>query len=555
MTITYHSGGRLQGIETDRLGDIIIQGYNGGVGSTARGGGGGGGSGAVGGNGQGDFNPAGDGGIGLQNDITGTNTYYAGGGGGGRDFDANANSRVGYGGTGGGGNGQVAGTDYLGGGGGGGSGDGGSYVQAGVGGKGVVILQFTTSGTSYSQTGTYDTPDTSTVSGKTILRWTGSGTFVLSSGTPDVEYLVVAGGGGGYSSSVSKRGTGGGGAGGLLTGTKSSMVNGTYTVTIGNGGAVSNNGDDSVFSDVTTTGGGTGGNNSNSSDAQDGGSGGGSGEFTTTSTPLGETINLTGTPVIPTDVPDYSRFEETDTRKMYSYLPISKSGCLAYYNFEQTSGTLTNQATTSNGFTDGLGSAVDGTNNGATQTATGKIGNAWSFDGTNDYISISNNTSLPSGAEVFTYNIWVNLDTWTGYRTFFSLGTGVTNEALYVTNDGNSNDGNVEVHRYGGEVGDSSPTTIAIGTWNMITVTYTGTTVELFINGVSVDTTVHTLNVDENGMRIGKNSHNSEFMDGKLDEFSVWNRVLTTDEISLLYNSGTGATVDNALSWKEKGTT
>jgi hypothetical protein len=555
MTVTYHSGGRLQGIETDRLGDIIIQGYNGGVGSTARGAGGGGGAGAVGGNGQGNGSPAGDGGIGLQSDITGTNTYYAGGGGGGRDYDAYANSRVGYGGNGGGGNGQVTGTDYLGGGGGGGSGDGGSYTQAGAGGKGVVILQFTTSGTSYSQTGTYDTPDTSTVSGKTILRWTGSGTFVLSSGTPDVEYLVVAGGGGGYSSSVSKRATGGGGAGGLLTGTKSSMANGTYTVTIGNGGAVSNNGDDSVFSDVTTTGGGTGGNNSNSSDAQDGGSGGGSGEFTTTSTPLGETINLNDTPTLPSDVPDYSRFEETDTRKIYTKLPISKTGCLAYYNFEQTTGDLINQATTSNGFTDGLGSSADGTNNGATQTATGKIGNAWSFDGSNDYVSIASNNSIPMGAEPFTYNIWVNPDSFSGWNAYLSLGTGAVGQALDLTNDGGTQNGSINIERYGGTAVSSGSSTIALNTWTMLTVTYDGTTIKLFFDGVQVGSNTYAFNIANNGVNFGKTPWNSDYGDVKLDEMTIWNRVLTTSEISLLYNSGTGATVDTASSWKEKGTT
>ncbi len=62
-----------------------------------------------------------------------------------------------------------------------------------------------------------------------IHTFTSSGTFTISSGTGDVEYLVIGGGGG---ASI-----GGGGAGGYLTGTNASMVVGSYTVTIGAGGA------------------------------------------------------------------------------------------------------------------------------------------------------------------------------------------------------------------------------------------------------------------------------------------------------------------------------
>ena len=114
------------------------------------GGGGGGGRGAVGGNstknGSGDAT-GGSGGIGSQINITGTNTYYAGGGGGGV---ASTAVSAGSGGNGGGGSGSKgsatasAGTNGLGGGGGGGgfnvspdvSGNGGN------GGTGVIIIRF-----------------------------------------------------------------------------------------------------------------------------------------------------------------------------------------------------------------------------------------------------------------------------------------------------------------------------------------------------------------------------------------------------------------------------
>jgi hypothetical protein len=213
----------------------------------------------------------------------------------------------------------------------------------------------------------------------------------------------------------------------------------------------------------------------------------------------------------------------------------SKSNCIAYYNFEQTSGNLINQATTASGFTNGLGTALVGTNSGATQTATGKIGNAWDFDGSNDYVSTPTNSAIPIGTEPCSFNIWVNPDTFTGYNTMFSLGTGASNQALYVTNDGNANDGGIEVHRYGGTVVTSGSTNMILNAWNMVTLTYTGSSVLLFLDGVQVGSGTHSFGTNDTGIRIGKNSHGGEFFGGRLDEFSVWTRVLTPAEITTLY--------------------
>ena len=126
--------------------------------------------------------------------------------------------------------------------------------------------------------------------------FTSSGTFSISSGNGDVEYLVVAGGGGGGGGFA-----GAGGAGGLKTsvsgvqnagGTPLNaavlyVTNGSsYTVTVGAGGAGGNQrsgvpGSNSVFGSITAHGGGRGGGNpgSNTPDknADDGGSGGSAG--------------------------------------------------------------------------------------------------------------------------------------------------------------------------------------------------------------------------------------------------------------------------------------
>ena len=117
-----------------------VQGYRGGNSSPSNNASGGGGAsavGTVGGSGTG-----GAGGDGRQNDITGTNTWYAGGGG------AGGSSAGGAGGQGGGAAGSTSrfgsgGTNGLGGGGGGGW-AAGSSGEGGAGGHGVVIIRRST---------------------------------------------------------------------------------------------------------------------------------------------------------------------------------------------------------------------------------------------------------------------------------------------------------------------------------------------------------------------------------------------------------------------------
>jgi hypothetical protein len=160
--------------------------------------GGGGGAGALGGNGtvSSPTLTGGNGGNGLQNNITGTSTYYAGGGGGGVFGDATGYTS-GTGGSGGGGNGAIqpsssggaAGSNATANTGGGGGGGSGLIATAGFaggsGGSGIVILRYPTADVaSYTATGL--TPTETTVGTDTILSFTtvGTGTITFTLSTP-----------------------------------------------------------------------------------------------------------------------------------------------------------------------------------------------------------------------------------------------------------------------------------------------------------------------------------------------------------------------------------
>ena len=133
--------------------------------------GGGGGAGAAGSNGT--SSAGGAGGNGLANSITGSAVTYAGGGGGSANSSGTAAGGSGGGGAGSNGSGSVSGSGTANlGAGGGGTHDG----TSGAGGSGVIIL--TMADDNYSGNVTGGPTVVTGVSGKTVVTFTGTGTYV-----------------------------------------------------------------------------------------------------------------------------------------------------------------------------------------------------------------------------------------------------------------------------------------------------------------------------------------------------------------------------------------
>ena len=129
---------------------------------------------------------------------------------------------------------------------------------------------------------TTGSPTVTTVSGKTCVQFTGSGS-ITNSQAGLVEVLVVGGGGGG-----GQRNGGGGGAGGHLYSTSLYVQSGTLTVTVGAGGAAGTGGVSSsgsaglsgqasgIGTSIVAPGGGGGGNQTGGNGGSGGGGVGGS---------------------------------------------------------------------------------------------------------------------------------------------------------------------------------------------------------------------------------------------------------------------------------------
>jgi len=234
----------------------------------------------------------------------------------------------------------------------------------------------------------------------------------------------------------------------------------------------------------------------------------------------------------PTHVPANSRFEETDTQKIYY-----SDGSIAVSP-------------------DTLGSAADGTPNGPTQNAAGKVGSySWSFDDVNDRVTLGSSLSqwnyMHTASNSWTINFWHKQSS-TNENVIFS--NNEDTNGFNLQKSGNLM--NLQVWRNGGGLvyQDSTDNTFIpdSSNWYFYTITYDGTNMKWYRNADLKRTSPESGDFGtgnaQYSLKFGsRGNEGGYFIDGSFDELSFWNRALTSTEIGYLYNSGSGRTVPDAI--------
>jgi uncharacterized protein YjdB len=198
------------------------------------------------------------------------------------------------------------------------------------------------------------------------------------------------------------------------------------------------------------------------------------------------------------------------------------NGLVAAYSFNAGSGTTV---------ADASGNGNTGTITGATWSAAGKYGNALSFNGTNNFVTVNESGSLDlTGA--MTLEAWVNPSalgsTWR--CVLLKEQSGGLIYALYANTDTNRPSGHVYISS---EFDTRGTAALATNTWTHLAVTYDGTTLRMFVNGVEASNKVVGGNIKTStgALRIGGNSVWGEYFSGLIDEVRVYNRALTAAQI------------------------
>ena len=188
------------------------------------------------------------------------------------------------------------------------------------------------------------------------------------------------------------------------------------------------------------------------------------------------------------------------------------------------------------------GKSVTGSLNGNVSIDTLNNVKSFSFDGSGDYIS---GTLTNTGDFDFTVSTWVFETNGTTNNTIWMIGSGSSsNNPNPSVALGIDSAGSLDFFVFSGiEIRMTNfRDTFGINKWHHIVCTRTGTTLKYFINGVDQGRPIdnsHTLSIAANsifniGARTGNQLGNNP-MHGKIANFRIFNRVLSTDEIYQLY--------------------
>lgn len=204
-----------------------------------------------------------------------------------------------------------------------------------------------------------------------------------------------------------------------------------------------------------------------------------------------------------------------------------RQGLVGYWPFEETSGTtaVDYSGNGKNGFCTNMGVSCSST--------TGKVGNAFSFDGSNDYIDIGI-SGLPISSSNRTVCLWAKTDVASGYDWTIGYGSTGIRSSFALGTQGT----NLDLSAFGNDLVVNNFWTI--GTWKFICGEYNGTHAMLYTNGQLNITQIKSFNTGSSAAYIGRQVPVSEYWDGMIDEVTIWNRTLSEAEVSQLYNAGDG---------------
>lgn len=214
--------------------------------------------------------------------------------------------------------------------------------------------------------------------------------------------------------------------------------------------------------------------------------------------------------------------------------PIASTGLYAVYKAESNAN-------------DSLGT-YNGTAQGGLTYIAGKSGNAFTFNGTNAFVSLPNG-SLSSLGTSFSYSFWINPTLISGIGAMINTYTSTGGNKGFYTRYNSG--GIIQTYAFNSAgtaiINGAEGGTISPGSWQMITITFDGSNVRTYKNATIQDTTAYsgvigfdTTTYPSIGCLHYESLTYAYFVNGKIDEVNFWNKKLTATDITELYNSGTG---------------
>jgi len=206
---------------------------------------------------------------------------------------------------------------------------------------------------------------------------------------------------------------------------------------------------------------------------------------------------------------------------------VCSSGLVASYNFDEGTGSS---------LTDKSGNGNTGSVTGAIWT-TGRFGSGLSFDGVNDYVSVSDSSSLDITGNKMSVSAWIYATALAGNDFIVSKYAGGPNDWFFDVNTGRLE------WRIAGTDHNEPGFSISTNTWYHVAGTYDGSNVRLYVNAIEVYSASETDSLVTNDipLSIGAHTPGSLFWTGSIDDVRIYDRALSQAEIQVDMNTPVGA--------------
>lgn len=195
---------------------------------------------------------------------------------------------------------------------------------------------------------------------------------------------------------------------------------------------------------------------------------------------------------------------------------------------------------------DNANNSLTGTSqaNTSAMTTTGKVDDGFDFDGSVDYINVSDNALFRSATTGFTLTAWINPDQDKAQVIAAKTDVSTIGWLLSLTAGGVMS---VSLVNASGVQTTASTASVGNGTWKHIAMTYTPRTqssdslVYFYVNGALSDVKSGLRKIAEDtstDFSVGARSAGASKYDGQMDDLRFFNRVLTPNEIEFIYDEG-----------------
>ncbi len=202
---------------------------------------------------------------------------------------------------------------------------------------------------------------------------------------------------------------------------------------------------------------------------------------------------------------------------------------------------------------DRSGQGNNGTLTGGPTRAIGKIGQALSFDGVNDYVDVGDPASgvLDVQTGDMTISGWIYMRTTDEQYLAAKSDCGDPNEYLLYGGTGGNKPGFRVINSAGTSFRADSVNALNTNSWYHLVGVKQGSNIYLYINGAWDNTLAisGTFSGNTLSLMIGRRTTATceQFLDGLIDDVRVYNRALSADEIKRLYRIGATLKINTSI--------